>query len=113
MTLTGDSEALEEGDILGRGNWGAVGRAEGLDSILHGFFACRLKHPSDLGGSVVVAHEGDGCRSGGFVVVGGWTEQGNDGRPEEFIEERGDDAANHAPPVLVPLRQFGRLLAKW
>lgn len=73
MTLTGDGEALEEGEVLGCGNRGAVGSGEGLDGILHGCFASRLKHPSDPDGSVVIAHEGDGRRSG--EIAGGRAEQ--------------------------------------
>ena len=73
MTLTGDGEALEEGEALGCGNRGAVGSGEGLNGISHGCFASRLEHPSDLDGSVVIAHEGDRRRSG--ELPGGRAEQ--------------------------------------
>ena len=72
MTLAGGGEAMEEGKVLGCGNRGAVGSGEGLNGVLDGCLASRLEHPSDLDGSVVVAHEGDGLGSG--VLAGAWAE---------------------------------------
>ena len=114
--VTDVGEVLKDIKVLAWRNRGAVGRGEGLDGVLDRGFTGRLEYPADLYGSLIVAHERDGLRRP--VLVGGWTEQGCDERLEEIIvagprvlqigrsdEQRGQNASDDAPPVLVPLRE--------
>ena len=84
MAFTGDSEILEDDEILMWRDGRTVDVGESLDGVLDGGFAGRLEYPADLDGSVVIAHERGGrCRGG--VFVGEWTEQGCDVRFEEIV----------------------------
>jgi hypothetical protein len=83
LALTGDRKVLEDVEVLGGRNRGAVESGEGLDGVLDARLASGLEHPADLDRSVIVAHERGGKRRG--IFAGGWSKQGCDEIPEEVV----------------------------